>query len=79
MPSIRIAESWYEMKRLADGVTFMTEPHVVQMLRCNIWHVRGRDRDLVIDTGLGLCSLKSFAKDILDKPVSAVATHAQWV
>lgn len=64
------------MKRLADGVTFMTEPHVVQMLRCNIWHVRGRDRDLVIDTGMGICSLKSFAKDILDKPVSAVATHA---
>jgi len=75
MSSIRIAENWYELKRLADGVTFMTEPYVDPMLRCNIWHVRGRDRDLVIDTGMGICSLRAFARDILDKSTSAVATH----
>ena len=21
--------------------------------RCNMWHIRGRDRDLLVDTGLG--------------------------
>jgi glyoxylase-like metal-dependent hydrolase (beta-lactamase superfamily II) len=73
--ALRIADHWFERRRLADGVTFLWEPHVVPLLRCNIWHVRGRDRDLMIDTGLGVCSLRSFARDILDKPVSAVATH----
>jgi glyoxylase-like metal-dependent hydrolase (beta-lactamase superfamily II) len=73
--TIPIAERWFELRHLADGITFLTEPHVSPLLRCNIWHVRGRDRDLVIDTGMGICSLRSFARDLLDKPVTAVATH----
>src|SRR5262245_44227282 len=74
--ALRVVDHWFELRRLADDITFLWEPHVAPLLRCNIWHVRGRDRDLVIDTGMGICSLRSFAKDILDKPVSAVATHA---
>ncbi|HWA42129.1 MAG TPA: MBL fold metallo-hydrolase [Hypericibacter adhaerens] len=74
--ALQVADHWFELRRLADGVTFLWEPHVAPLLRCNIWHVRGRDRDLIIDTGMGICSLRTFAKDILDKPVSAVATHA---
>jgi glyoxylase-like metal-dependent hydrolase (beta-lactamase superfamily II) len=74
--ALQIADRWFELRRLAGDVTLMWEPHVVPLLRCNIWHVRGRDRDLVIDTGLGVCSLRDFARDILDKPVAALATHA---
>ena len=44
-------------------------------MRCNIWHVAGRDRDLVIDTGMGVSSLVDAMADLLDKPVTAVATH----
>jgi glyoxylase-like metal-dependent hydrolase (beta-lactamase superfamily II) len=44
-------------------------------MRCNIWHVRGRDRDLMIDTGMGVASLREAARYLLDKKVTAVATH----
>ena len=71
-----IAPHWFEKRRLDDDVTLITEPHVVSLMRCNIWHVRGRDRDLMIDTGVGVVSLRAFAKDMLAKPVTAVATHA---
>ena len=74
--ALQTADHWFELRRLSDDITFLWEPHVAPLLRCNIWHVRGRDRDLIIDTGMGICSLREFAKDILDKPVSAVATHA---
>lgn len=74
--ALQIAERWFETKRLSDDITLIWEPHVVPFLRCNIWHVRGRDRDLLIDTGLGVCSLKAFTQTFIDKPVSAVATHA---
>lgn len=74
--ALQVADHWFELRRLADGITFLWEPHVAPLLRCNIWHVRGRDRDLIVDTGMGICSLREFAKEILDKPVSAVATHA---
>jgi glyoxylase-like metal-dependent hydrolase (beta-lactamase superfamily II) len=73
---LQIADRWFELKKLSDDVTLMWEPHVVPLLRCNIWHVRGRDQDLLIDTGLGVCSLKDFARTIIDKRVAAVATHA---
>lgn len=73
--SLQVADQWFEQRRLADGITFLWEPHIVPLLRCNIWHVRGRDRDLLIDTGMGVCSLRAFARDILDRPVSVVATH----
>lgn len=72
---MKIAERWFERKVISDDITLLWEPHVVPLMRCNIWHVRGRDRDLMIDTGMGVASLLSAAKDLLDKPVTAVATH----
>ena len=72
---LKIAERWFELRRVDNDITLIFEPHVVPFLRCNIWHVRGRDRDLMIDTGLGVASLREFAKDILARPVTAVATH----
>jgi glyoxylase-like metal-dependent hydrolase (beta-lactamase superfamily II) len=70
-----IADRWFEVKRVSDDVTLLWEPHVIPLMRCNIWHVRGRDRDLMIDTGLGVGVLKEAARTLLDKPVTAVATH----
>jgi glyoxylase-like metal-dependent hydrolase (beta-lactamase superfamily II) len=72
---MQVADRWFDHRKIEDDVTLIWEPHVVPFLRCNIWHVRGRDRDLLIDTGMGIVSLRAFAKDILEKPVSAVATH----
>lgn len=63
---------------MGDGVTWLTEPHVHPLLRCNIWHVGGRDRDLLVDTGLGLASLRDEIEDLLGHPLIAVATHVHY-
>lgn len=70
-----IADRWFESRRIDDDITLLWEPHVIPLMRCNIWHVRGTTRDLMIDTGMGIASLKDAAKHLLDKPVTAVATH----
>jgi glyoxylase-like metal-dependent hydrolase (beta-lactamase superfamily II) len=70
-----IADRWFEISRVSDDITLLWEPHVVPLMRCNIWHVRGRDRDLMIDTGMGIASLRDAARHLLDKTVTAVATH----
>lgn len=70
-----VARRWFERMRIDDAITLLWEPHVIALMRCNIWHVRGRDRDLVIDTGMGVCSLVDELGEMLDKPVTAVATH----
>src|SRR5215813_10880508 len=72
---VQIADRWLETRRIDDDITLLWEPHVIPLLRCNIWHVRGRDRDLMIDTGMGIASLKQATRDLLQKPVIAVATH----
>lgn len=75
---MKIAERWFEIRRVDDDITHIWEPHVDPLIRCNIWHLRGRDRDLLVDTGLGICSLHEAAKHLFEKPVLAVATHTHY-
>src|ERR1700729_2662179 len=75
---LQIAERWFEIEKLTDGITRIWEPHVIRVAQCNIWHVRGRDRDLIIDPGMGMASLSDAARHLFDKPLSAVATHAHY-
>ena len=74
----RIAKDWYTARRLGDGVTKVQERHVADWLRCNIWHVQGRDRDLIIDTGLGLRPLTEAVATLAERPVTAIMTHAHF-
>ena len=73
--TLRIADRWFEYERLSDGITRIWEPHVIRVMQCNIWHVRGRDRDLLVDTGMGIASLNDAARHLFDKALAAVATH----
>jgi glyoxylase-like metal-dependent hydrolase (beta-lactamase superfamily II) len=74
--ALPIAERWFEFERIADDITRIWEPHAIRLMQCNIWHVRGSDRDLLVDTGFGVASLHRAARHIFNKHLSAVATHA---
>jgi glyoxylase-like metal-dependent hydrolase (beta-lactamase superfamily II) len=73
--SVRIAERWFEVKRIDDAVTLLWEPHLHPVWQSNIWHVRGADRDLLIDAGMGIGDLAAEVRDLAGKPIIAVATH----
>lgn len=73
--AVALAERWFERQSVSASVTLLWEPHVIELMRCNIWYVRGRDRDLIIDTGMGVASVVDAIEDLVDKPVTAVATH----
>jgi glyoxylase-like metal-dependent hydrolase (beta-lactamase superfamily II) len=47
-------------------------------LRCNIWHVQGRDSDLLVDSGLGVVPLRDEVRRLSDRPVMAVASHTHF-
>ncbi len=78
MPSLQIADRWFERRVISEGLTLIYEPHLHPLVRCNIWHLRGRDRDLLVDTGLGAASLRDELADLIDKPLVAVATHIHY-
>lgn len=75
---LAVADEWFEHQRIDDDVSLIWEPHVDPLIRSNIWHVRGGARDLLIDTGLGIASLKPFVDDLFGKPVTVLATHAHY-
>ncbi len=72
------ARQWFEFAHLDDGLTRISEPHVDPFLRCNIWHVRGRDRDLLIDSGLGLAPLLPVVIGFAGREPLALATHTHF-
>lgn len=77
--TLPVADRWFERREVAAGLDLWFEPHVHRFFRANIWYVRGRDLDLVIDPGMGIASLRAAmaraGQDLDDRPVLAVATH----
>lgn len=73
--AVRIAERWFETKRIDDAVTMLWEPYLHPVWQSNIWHLRGRDRDLLIDAGMGIGDLVGALRELVDKPLVAIATH----
>jgi glyoxylase-like metal-dependent hydrolase (beta-lactamase superfamily II) len=75
---VRVAERWFEHETVGDGVVRIVEPHVDPFLRANLYLVRGRDRDVLIDAGLGLASLEDELPELFERRVLAVATHRHF-
>lgn len=66
---------WFSKDVISDRVTRIYEPHVHKFFQANMFHVVGKDADLVIDFGMGLDDLRSALTIRSGKPVLAVATH----
>jgi glyoxylase-like metal-dependent hydrolase (beta-lactamase superfamily II) len=73
-----VAASWYETRSFSQGITLISESHVAPWMRCNMWHVRGRDRDLLIDSGMGLRPLKAEIAFLRQRSVISVSTHCHF-
>ena len=77
-PRLPVRDPWFESRGVAPGITWILEPAVHGFLRSNIWHVAGRDRDLLVDTGMGLCSLRGALPDLFEREAIAFLTHGHY-
>ncbi|MFT5482452.1 MAG: glyoxylase-like metal-dependent hydrolase (beta-lactamase superfamily II) [Halieaceae bacterium] len=73
-----VLQPWFHTQRIRDDLFCITEPHYTWENRANIWLIKGRDADLLVDTGLGVSSLKLYLADVLDKPLKVVASHVHF-
>ena len=71
-------QDWYRIQRLSDDVTLIDEPHIHEFYRCNVWHVWGRDGDMLIDSGMGVVSLREWVPLVTERPLQAVASHTHF-
>jgi glyoxylase-like metal-dependent hydrolase (beta-lactamase superfamily II) len=63
---------------MGDGVTLIDEPAIRAFYRCNVWHVRGRDGDMLVDSGMGVVSLRQNVALVAERPLQAVASHTHF-
>lgn len=68
----------YLRYKLNENISVIQETGVASFMRCNIWHISGRDIDLVIDTGMGLDPLKQWLMQETNRPVKAIVTHSHF-
>jgi glyoxylase-like metal-dependent hydrolase (beta-lactamase superfamily II) len=68
-----IAETWYGIDPCPGGVLRLREAHVDPYMSGDIWLVRGADRDLVVDSGMGILPPGPVIAGLSDKPILAVA------
>lgn len=62
--TLPIVSDWFRMRDVAPGLVQIDEPYAHEFVRGNIWWRQGRDRDLVVDTGLGAASLKQALRTV---------------
>jgi len=76
MNDLPVVERWFRAERITDDVVLLVEDQLDRFFESNVWHVRGPERDLVVDTGNGIGDLPAELQPLAgDRPVVAVATH----
>ncbi len=76
MTGFPVAAEWFRKRDLGGGLTLIDEPHTDVLMRANIWHLRGRDRDLLVDGGLGVAPLRPAFPELFEgRETIAFATH----
>jgi glyoxylase-like metal-dependent hydrolase (beta-lactamase superfamily II) len=69
------AAEWFRKRPLSDGLVIYDEPFMNPYVRANMYLVRGRDMDLLVDTGMGVSRLSEAVEVRPGKPLLALATH----
>jgi glyoxylase-like metal-dependent hydrolase (beta-lactamase superfamily II) len=65
-----VDKGWFEVRRVNHDLWMIAEPlHVVS------WLYVGRDRAVLIDSGMGIMPIKPVVERLTDKPVTLINTH----
>ena len=69
-------ENWFTIDQIDADTHIISEYRHWEETHCYL--LEGKERCLLIDTGLGICNISEEVKKLTDKPVTAVATHIHW-
>jgi len=76
MSGLPVAEFWYAIEPAGAGVLHLREAWIDPYLAGDMWLLRGRERDLLVDTGTGMVSPRLGLDAIVERPLLAVALNA---
>jgi glyoxylase-like metal-dependent hydrolase (beta-lactamase superfamily II) len=70
---IPVADDWFEVYRVGDGVLAIYEPKQWQEVISYL--ILGQERALLFDTGMGISAIGRVVKALTDKPVAVLNSH----
>ena len=73
-----VCDHWFETRKINPHLYCITEVHYWEWNRANLWLIKGQTQDLLIDTGLGVASLRQHLTSLIDKPLLAIASHIHF-
>jgi glyoxylase-like metal-dependent hydrolase (beta-lactamase superfamily II) len=81
--SLPVQDPWFEVTQLSPSLFRITEPRCHRWVRANCFLILGRDRDILVDSGMGVAALRPILdprSSILDplssRPRLVFTTHA---
>jgi glyoxylase-like metal-dependent hydrolase (beta-lactamase superfamily II) len=74
--SLPVADPWFTVETVDEGIIMLAEPHVARLWRANMFLIRGRAHDLLVDTGMGIGALRATVACLTDRPVVVFTTHS---
>ena len=77
-PRLPVADVWYAVSPCDDDIVHLREAWIDPYLTGDIWLVRGRDRDLLVDCGTGIVSPRPVVEAVARNPVIAVACNCWY-
>lgn len=70
------ANNWFTVDRVDEDTCIISEYRHWKQTHCYL--LMGKERALLIDTGLGICDISIPVRELTDLTVAAVATHVHW-
>jgi len=67
---------WFTVNRIDEDTYIISEYRHWEETHCYL--INGKDKSLLIDTGLGICNISDEVDKLTDNPVTAIATHVHW-
>ncbi len=76
--TLPVAESWFKASKIDADTTLIIEPHIHVLEQANMFLVEGSERDMILDTGMGVIPFKPYLDTLRKDPskeIICVSSH----
>jgi glyoxylase-like metal-dependent hydrolase (beta-lactamase superfamily II) len=74
--NLPVQDPWFEMTQPSPDLFRITEPRCHRWVRANCFLILGSERDILVDSGMGVAALRPLVDRLSSRPVLVFTTHA---
>ena len=68
--------NWFTIEKIDNDTYAISEYKHWEQTHCYL--LLGKQKSILIDTGLGIENIKTVVSSITDKPIQVITTHVHW-